>query len=429
MKKEFAIGFLVFLQLAGQFISQFLIVRFLGVGVETDVYISSQSLPLLIGGIITSTVQSVWMPKLSNCKDDYNWNQEISVALTQILLISLFLIFAITLILNFWGEVFNPGFSIDQILQYKKYSIISLTALLFLNLSSVLTIALRSKENFVKSEFVVTASSIMTLPIVYFVLPIKGVEFLLYAFLLRNIFIFIYLLSITSWPRISLNNQIIKKEIWVAMIPLFIGASIFKTSILVDRFWASQATIGAITILSLAQTLMTASATILERTLAAPLVPKMSRYVYLENFETIKLMISKLLIKSAIFVSCILFLVFVFVKYLALLITFLLGISISDSNEILVSFICLGGHLYSAIVGGLIVSVYYAFGDTLTPVIIGLFGFFLGIFLKWVLFDYCGIFGLSLANSIYFFSNIILFLYFLKFKTNIYGKRLQLFGK
>ncbi len=428
MKKQFTIGSLVFLQLAGQFIVQLLIVRFLGVSLETDAYVSSQTLPLFVGGITTSILHSVWMPKLSVINDEKIWNEKISIAFSQILILSFVLVLIIIFFILFYSKHINPGFSINQINLYNKYSFISLLSLFFLNLSSMLTIALRSKEKFVKSELSVTFSAILTLPIVYFILPKTGIEFLLYAFLFRNIVVFIYLLHINNWPKLNLSGELIKKEVWLPILPLFLGAGIFKTSTLVDRYWASQAPTGSITILYLAQMLMTAIATIIERSISSPLIPKISKFVYSKNMLGVNLLLKNLLFQSFVFV----FLIVIFVSftnnYLVVPISYFLGISVFDSNEVLLAFVSLGGHLFSAIVGGAIVAVYYAFGDTLTPVFIGLLGFFVGILLKNILFDLYGILGLGISNSIYFCFNLILFLIFLKFKNNFdYEGRFQLF--
>lgn len=429
MKKHFSIGSLVFIQLLGQFFIQLLIVRYLGLGIEADVYISSQSLSLLFGAIITSTIQSVWMPRFSNIERQQGMNEEVSIALTQIGMISIVLILFLTFLIHNWVSLFNPGFSEYQNFLYRKFTIISLFSLLFSNISSVLSTVLRSREHFIQSEIIISASVLLTLLIVYFILPFTGVELMLYAFLLRNIIICIYLLWSTQWPKIIFNNKVFDKGIWIAMLPLLLGAGIFKTSTLIDRYYASQATVGAITILYLAQTLMTNSAMIIERSIAAPLIPKISRLINSNNYIEVKILLNNFLITSAKIVCFILFFVFLADQFLAKIISFFLEINISNAKEILNMFLVMGGHFYSAIVGGLIVSIYYSCGDTLTPVLIGLFGFFIGFLLKWILFDSYGIYGLSISNSIYFFSNIAIFLFFFKIKTNLYGKKFKLFGK
>jgi len=81
--------------------------------------------------------------------------------------------------------------------------------------------------------------------------------------------------------------------------------------------------------------------------------------------------------------------------------------------------IALVGFLVCDPLGQLLSTTFYAQGDTLTPTIIGIFGYTLGLILKIVGYFYAGIIGLAIGTSIYYFVNVILMALFLIKKTYI----------
>jgi Na+-driven multidrug efflux pump len=184
LKRSFYIASLVSLQLLGQFVIQIVIVRILGVGLQTDVYIASQSVPILIGVIISSTIQSVWMPTFSNSSERSDFKHHVSVALSQILFLSAAIFFILWISVEQWTKLLYPGFSFEQSQLVQKYTLISLLASIFSNLSAILITALRAKGDFIKTESIVMFSVIITIPVIFYMLPLYGIEIILYIFLL-----------------------------------------------------------------------------------------------------------------------------------------------------------------------------------------------------------------------------------------------------
>lgn len=417
MKQSLTIGIVVSMQLLVSLLIQLLVIRVVGVGTETDTYIAAQALPSVIGAIVVTALQSVWLPRLSVLSKDLKaWRSEQAVAQGQAVILGggLFLLiaFGASLLLPLLFPGFDPGHQKSLL----NYSYLLLLAAAFNTQSALLTVALRARDRFLAAEIIALLGTLFSLIALYFVLPLWGVMGAALVTFVRSILVYIVQLGLASWPPISLVRALATRETWQLMRPLLFGTSIFKTSPLIDRYWASQVTSGAITILTFAQLMINSLSTILVRTLGLPLTANIARLVKESKYVEVRKIYLNYILQVGVITFGIIA-VIILAKYFTVnIFAKVLGVDYDSSQLLWLLTLLFSGHLFAAAAGPVLVSVFYAFNDTKTPVVIGIAGFILGLFLKWIFFLSYGLIGIAIATSTYFIFNILLFLVLIESK-------------
>ena len=106
--------------------------------------------------------------------------------------------------------------------------------------------------------------------------------------LVRAIILMLLNLIATGWPWVAKFDRRKIHNTWNSIKPLLLGSSIYKTSPIIDRYFASMASSGGLTLVHLAQTAVGVLATVLERSVSTPRIPTVSRLVKDENFIELK---------------------------------------------------------------------------------------------------------------------------------------------
>lgn len=420
MKQAFSIGTVVALQLLATLLTQLLVIRVVGLGPDTDAYIAAQTVPAVIVAIITTALQSVWLPRLAVMTGDLvAWRQEQSIAQGQAGLLGGGLLLFVGGSLPLWLPLLFPGFDRLQKQAAMFFCLVLLVAAAFNTQSAILTVALRARNRFMAAEIIALLGTVLSLAAMYLALPLWGLTAAVWIGLARSVLVYGAQMTLANWPPLSFTKGWACKETWILIRPLLFGVSIYKTSPLVDRYWASQASAGAITTLSLAQTAIGALATILERAMCMPITPSLARHVAQSDYVALRKVYRRVLFNTTIVVLIIGLLLTVFKSELIAVVSLMLKIKLESASSLWVICILLIGHLHAAISGVVLVTTFYALDDTKTPVYIGLSGFIFGLFLKWALFNEMGVNGLALSASIYFLMNVFAFYIFLERKIAI----------
>jgi len=419
MKRSFSIGIVVTLQLLATVATQLLIIKIVGVGVETDIYIAAQTIPAVLSAIIITALQSVWLPRFSVLVDDFSsWCNEQSVAQGQGLLLGVGIILFIYLLLPVLMPFIFPGFKEAQIQRALFFSCPLLLAAIFNIQTALLTVALRARNKFIVAELIAMLAATLGMVAVIFFLPGYGLEAVVFITLIRSIIVYLIQMYFASWPLPSVIKGWQCRSTWKMMKPLLFGSSLYKTSPLVDRYWLSQVSSGGITVYNLAQTVMGMMATILDRMIAMPLAPSFSRYVNELDYEGLKKSYRQGIYRVTVVIILIAILLFLAKPIIMMLLSHILDLEQEVSESIWWISILLLGYLHVAVSGTIAVAVFYALSDSKAPVYIGLMGFLVGLILKWHLFDLGGIYGIAIATSCYFLINIMAFDLFVCKKIN-----------
>ncbi len=408
MRQSLYIGVVVALQLLATFVTQLLIVRLAGINSDTDAYIAAQAVPAVIFAIVTSVLQSVWLPRLSLVSSDpERWRKEQSISQGQAFIMGGGILFILWLGASWWLPIVFPGLSSEQVERTLSFMGPLLIATALNTQAAMISIGLRATNRFLAAEIVSMVGAFTTLFFVFLMLPQYGLKIVPWVLACRAIAVYVIQLKLAEWPTICINEGFSSKETWRLMRPLLCGASIYKTSPLVDRFWASQAPLGGLTVLNLAQSLMAALSTIIERSICMPITPKLSRFVAANDYNAVRnayrVGVKNVTLAVGLFAALLL------ITYNALA-TVVMGLFHVDTetafNILLICFFLLG-YLHVAASGTIVVAVYYAMGDTKTPVKIGISGFLIGILLKSAGFLMFSLPGLAFAISAYYIINMV----------------------
>ncbi|WP_161492267.1 lipid II flippase MurJ [Polynucleobacter aenigmaticus] len=400
-------AFIVALQLAATFSTQIIVVRFIGIGVQTDAFSAALTIPAVLSAILIAALQSVWLPRFSaESSNKELWRDNLKVALGQSMLLSGGIFILAVGTMQWWLHYIFPDFSIAQLSSAITLSSILSIASIFNVLSSILVIAFRSQSRFYKIEIIALLGTIFSLIALFYVIPIWGLVGVALITLGRSLIIFIIQMAFLGWPSISVGRGYKSCKTWRLMGPVFAGAIIYKTSPLVDRFWASQSSIGGLTLFNLAQMAVGALAIMLERSICVPIISRFGYYVANRDYKELKSSyrfgVFQITLISILFVFAMILLKDPFIE----IIKFILNVNIDDASNIWWLCLLYVGYLHVSASGGLPVAVLYSLNDTKTPFIIGMIGFIASLFIKAFSFILFSLPGLVLATSIYYILNM-----------------------
>lgn len=176
MNKTFSIGAVVGLQLLATLFTQLFVIRVVGLGPDTDAYIAAQTVPAVIVAIITTALQSVWLPRLAVITDDLvAWRKEQSIAQGQAGLLGGGLLLFVGVSLPFWLPLIFPGFDGLQKEAAMFYCVVLLVAAAINTQSAILTVALRASNRFMAAEVIALLGTMLSLCYVSFIASV-GVD-------------------------------------------------------------------------------------------------------------------------------------------------------------------------------------------------------------------------------------------------------------
>ena len=404
MRQGLYISVVVVLQLIAAFAIQLTIFRLVGIGPETDAYIAAQTVPSVLSAIIISALQSVWLPRMTVFSHDATaWRIEQAGAQGQVFIMGACAYFVIWLGAAWWQPILFPGLSAEQLHSAYLFAGPLFIAAAIDIQSALLTIALRSRNRFLVAEVVAMVGALVSLVLIVKVFPLWGLEAVPWIVAIRAIVVYLVHLNLADWPGINIKVGLTSRETWQSMRPLLLGASIYKTSPLLDRFWASQAPVGGMTALFMAQMAMGALSTVIERSVSMPVTPTLSHFVALRDYQglrmayrtVVKRITLLVLVFSALFVA--MYPVFVPVTIS------LLKVTEDTAFDIWLLCLLLMGFTYVAASGGIVAAGFYALGDTSTPPKVGMATLPLGVLFKSFGFLTMGIEGLAIGiTAIYF---------------------------
>jgi putative peptidoglycan lipid II flippase len=198
------------------------------------------------------------------------------------------------------------------------------------------------------------------------------------------------------------------QQAWQRIKPLLLGTVYYKTDPLVDRFLLSTASSGSLSLYYLAQQIYGAVSQVINKSIAAPLVPLLSKLHKAGDRDGFRRAYHrKLLQVGAISLAGLLFLGLFGQAMLDLLVGHG-NVSADNVEELWWIMIWLGGMFVGGVMGQISSSSFYASGDTTTPTRIGIYSYTFYIPAKLALFYYFGVLGLALATSVFVLVNFYL---------------------
>ncbi|HVQ40060.1 MAG TPA: lipid II flippase MurJ, partial [Pyrinomonadaceae bacterium] len=256
---------------------QWYVITQLGVGLETDALFAGMALPQLILMVVSTSLTHVLVPLLAT-EDEVTfgrnaWGFFLSVC-------GIFTALAVVLLLTatFWVPWLVPGFSSAGQLLTVSLTRIQLVGMIFTAASSVLWAVYHARQKFIWVELSTLLASLLALGLLVKILPANGVTAAALLIVLRSGLQVVWLLpGLGRWQRPDLNSPAMR-EAWRRLRPLLIGTTYYRTDPLVDRFLASMAPSGGLSLLSIGQQIYGVANMVAEKAIATPMVPQLAIY-------------------------------------------------------------------------------------------------------------------------------------------------------
>lgn len=418
MKLSIQLGLLASINIVFAFIFQWYVLTQLGPGVETDALFAGMTIPQLVLAIISGSLIHVLVPLLSGESEERLSHDAWGFL---ILIGSLFSLLAAILYTTapWWVPLTVPGFNELGKALTVKLTRIQLIGMVFTAINGVQWAAYRARQQFLWAEFTPLMVSAIALILLIWALPLFGVVAAAWISVLRMALQTLVLVPGLGRPiRPNLRSPAIRQA-WQRIKPLLMGTAYYKTDPVVDRFMLSTASSGNLSLYYLVQQMYGAANQVLNKAIATPLVPVLSKLHKASDKVGFQRAYShKLLQAGAISLIGLLIIGLIGQNLLSLLIGHG-NVSTSNVKELWWIMIWLGGMFVGGSVGQVASSSFYSMGDTTTPTRMSMFTYTLYIPSKILSFYVWGVAGLAIATSSYYLINLSLMIYLFKKKLMI----------
>jgi putative peptidoglycan lipid II flippase len=420
MKQTIQLGVISAANIGISFLFQWYVLTQLGPGIQTDALFAGMTLPQLVLVVISASLMHVLVPLLAGENEDTLRHDAWAFL---VLIGGLFGLLATILYVSapWWIPLTVPGFSVAGQSLTVELTRIQLVGMVFSAINGVQWAAYHARQQFIRAEVTPISSSIVGLILLIWALPRYGVVAAAWISTLRMGMQTLLLapgMGRPVWP--DLKTPAISAA-WQRIKPLLMGTAYYKTDPLIDRFMLSSAATGSLSLYYLAQQIYGAVSQVINKAIAAPLVPLLSKLHKTGNRKGFnKVYRRKLIYVSSISVAGLL-LLGLFGQSMLYLLVGHGNVSADNVAELWWIMICLGGVFLGGAMGQISSSSFYAIGDTSTPTRLGIFSYTFYIPVKIFLFYSAGITGLAIAASSFFllnfiFQHIALKKYFLKMR-------------
>ncbi|MCZ8112963.1 MAG: lipid II flippase MurJ [Betaproteobacteria bacterium] len=410
MQVSLILGLLAVLQIISGLAGQLIVLRLVGVGLQTDAYIAAQTVPNILFSVVAASLHSLWLPRLSRAaQEPASFREEVRAAQGQCLTVMALTCAGLWLSSFAWVSIAFPGFGPAQ-----SNLVVLLSTPLFIQTAlmahtGILTAALRARGRFLVAEVSGLTLSVVGIVLLFWLVPYLGIVAAAWIAAGRAAIVLVVLSVYCGMPGFCLRSSASGREV-AGQIRSLVGSGLFiKSGPLVDRFWSSQGSAGSVTVLSMAQLAINSLATVLERALLVHITPQFARYVRDGNFSELRSLYVSSLLRIGGGVAAVGALFMFGRPIVDWLLQSLLLLSPAAASEVWLICLVLLPSLFVAISGSAAVAVFYAFGETRLPSLIGLGGFMLSVALKALLFWSHGIVGLAAAASICFTMTMIVY--------------------
>jgi putative peptidoglycan lipid II flippase len=407
MKLAFQLGVLAGINIFATFLIQWYVLVTIGPGMETDALFAAMAVPQLVLAVISGSLMHVLVPLLAG-EEENRFRRDVWGIF--IIVGGVFSVIACLLyfFVPFWVSLLVPGFSNAGKALTVVLTRIQLIGMIFTALSGVLWAGYHARQRFIWAELTPVIGTVVGLGLLIWALPKYGIVAAAWVAVVRVVLQMLLLLpGLGSYCRPDWRGAALR-EAWRRTKPLLLGTAYYKTDPLVDRFLSSMAPAGGLTLLYFGQQMYGAASEIINKAVAAPMVPLLAGCAKNNNWVMFRHIYRKRLLWMTVLTGsgCLLFLA-IGHPLLKLLVGY--G-GVTDQNVLLLWWIivALAGYFIGGAMGQILSTAFYAKGNTLTPTKVGITGFSLGIVFKVIGFFSFGLVGIALGTTLYYFLNVFL---------------------
>lgn len=386
---------------------QWYVITQLGVGIETDALFAGLAVPTLILSVVSTSLTHVLVPLLAtenettSREDAWAFFLGVTALFTSVALV----LFATA---GFWVPWLVPGFSREAQMLTVRLTRIQLISMVFTASVSVLWSVYHARKQFIWVELSTVLSNLIALALLVKLLAVYGIVAAAFVIVLRTLLQLIWLLpGLGRWRRPSWNSNAMR-EAWSRIRPLLVGTAYYRTDPLVDRFLASMAPAGGLSLLYIGQQMYGVANVVAEKALATPMVPQLAIEAAAGRWSSFRRLYQKrLLVVGGLTAAGYALFLIAGERLLTLLIGHG-GVTTDNVHLLWLIMVALVGFFIAGAMGQITSTTFYAMGDTRTPTRMSIVTFTLYIPAKVFGFMRYGLMGLAVVTSVYLFVNLII---------------------
>ena len=407
MKQTVTLALLAGLNILVTLLFQWYVITQLGVGIETDALFAGMAVPQLILTVVSTSLTHVLVPLLAT-EDVTSFRRNAWGFFLGVSGIFTMLAVALCVTATYWVPWLVPGFSKPAQTLTVTLTRIQLFSMIFMASVSVLWSVYHAKQRFIWVELSTLLSSLIGLFLLIALLPAYGVTGAALLIVLRTGLQLIWLLpglGRWQWPDWSSAAM---REAWRRISPLLIGTAYYRTDPLVDRYLASMAPAGGLSLLYIGQQIYGAAGVVAEKAIAAPMVPLLATQANAGKWPEFRRTYRyRLLAMGGL----------TFLGYIILLVSgerildLLIGhggVTRDNVHLLWLIMVALVGFFIAGAMGVVTSKTFYAMGDTRTPTRMSIVTYTLYIPAKVLGFFRYGLLGLAVVTSAYLFLNLLI---------------------
>ncbi len=421
MKQAVQIGALSAANIGLAFLFQWLALTQLGPGVATDALFAGMTIPQLVLAVISGSLIHVLVPLLAGASEERLHHD----AWAFLVLISgLFSLLAVLLYIlaPWWVPLIVPGFDAAGQALTIDITRIQLIGMVFTAVNGVQWAFYQARQQFVWAEFTPILASAFALLLLVWTLPKFGVIAAAWISTLRIGLQTLLIAPGMGKPVRPDMKSVAIRQAWLRIKPLLLGTAYYKTDPLVDRFLLSTASSGSLSLYYLAQQIYGAVNEVLNKAIAAPLVPLLSKLYKADDTAEFRQTYYKKMLQVAVTALAGLLVLGMFGLTILGLLVARGNITSDNIKELRWMMICLAGVFFGGAAGQICSSSFYACGDTLTPTRMSMITYTAYIPAKVAAFYFYGVMGLAIITSIYYITNLSLQIYLFEKKLIIWAR-------
>lgn len=405
MKQTVILAFLAGANIFVILLLQWYVITQLGVGSETDALFAGMVVPQLILAVVSSSLTHVLVPVLATTdrgafyENAWGFFWGISAVFAILALISI-------ATASYWVPWLFPGFTEAGAVLAVRLTRIQLLSMVFTASVSVLWSVYHAQQRFIWAELAALLAGTGALLVVTQTLTHFGIAAAAWAMVLRTALQVVLLLPGLGAPRHPHWRSTAMKDTWKRLRPLLLGASYYRTDLLIDRFLSSLAGTGGLSLLYLGQQIYGVANFLLEKAITSPMVPLLAKQARQCEWLSLRETFRRRLILTALITGAV-YLVFILAGewFLTLLVGHG-GVTRENVRALWIIMVALGGLLIGGAMGQITSATFYAIGDTRTPTRLSVLSFTLYVPLKFLAFLRYGLIGLAVATTLYYLGNL-----------------------
>lgn len=386
---------------------QWYVITQLGVGSETDALFAGMVVPQLILAVVSTSLTHVLVPLLTTADkgtfQENAWGFFLAIS-------AVFAILALILggSAGYWVPWLFPGFTEAGAALAVRLTRIQLVSMVFTASVSVLWSVYHAQQRFIWAELAALLAGAVALFVVTQTLPRFGVAAAAWAIVLRTALQVVLLLPGLGAPRRPQWRSPAMKDAWRRLRPLLLGASYYRTDLLIDRFLSSLAGPGGLSLLYLGQQIYGVANFVLEKAISAPMVPLLAKKAHAGEWLSFRESFRRRLIWMGLLTTAGYVVVLLTGEWLLTLLIGHGGVTRDNVHSLWLIMVALVGLLIGGGMGQISATTFYAKGDTRTPTRLGIWTYSVCIPVKVLLFLRYGLIGLAVSTSIFVLANLAL---------------------